>query len=42
MVGTYVLFGLLTLDAAGPRLRCLSVVSPALRWGRGPVYPEAG
>jgi hypothetical protein len=41
-VSTYALFGLLTLGTAGPRLSCLSVVSPALRWGRGPIYPDAG
>ena len=38
--GEYALFGLLSLDGAGPELRCLSVLSPDLRWGRGPVFPD--
>jgi hypothetical protein len=38
--GGYALFGLLDLDAQGLVLRCLSAVSPALRWARGPVYPD--
>ncbi len=40
--GEYALFGLLTLDSHGLELRCLSVVSPALRWSHGPVYQEQG
>jgi hypothetical protein len=40
--GGYALFGLLGLDYIGLRLRPLSVVSPALRWDRGPIYPDAG
>lgn len=36
----YALFGLLRLEADGPRLRPLSVISTGLHWGRGPVYPE--
>jgi hypothetical protein len=38
--GRFALCGLLTLDREGVRLRCLSVLGP-LRWGRGPVYPDA-
>jgi hypothetical protein len=39
--GRYALFGLLALGAAGACLRPLSVVSPALQWDRGPIYPDA-
>lgn len=38
--GAYALFGLLRLDEFGVRLDCLSVVSDALRWGHGPIYPD--
>jgi hypothetical protein len=38
--GAYGLFGLLTLDATGPCLHPLTVISPTLRWGRGPIYPD--
>jgi hypothetical protein len=39
---SFALFGLHELEAAGPRLRSLSIVSPALRWARGPLYPDLG
>jgi hypothetical protein len=39
--GAYALFGLLKLDEHGLRLRPLSVLSGALRWAEGPVYPQA-
>lgn len=38
--GGYALFGLLEQAERGLRLRCLSVVSDQLQWGRGPVYPD--
>jgi hypothetical protein len=36
----YVLFGLLALGPTGLRLRCLSAVSSALRWGHGPIFAD--
>lgn len=38
--GRYALFGLLEQAGRGLRLRCLSVISDQLQWGRGPVYPD--
>jgi hypothetical protein len=40
--GRYTLFGLLALDADGPRLRCLAALSGALRWGNGPLHFAVG
>jgi hypothetical protein len=38
--GRYALFGLLEQAGRGLRLRCLSVISDVMQWGRGPVYPD--
>jgi hypothetical protein len=38
--GEYALFGRLRLEPQGPRLACLALVGPALRWLSGPVFPE--
>lgn len=38
--GRYAFFGLLEQAGRGLRLRCLSVISDQMQWGRGPVYPD--
>ena len=38
--GDYALFGRLRLEPEGPRLACLALAGPDLRWLSGPVFPE--